>query len=200
MCVQDFIRAYAAYTTADKKLVELDNIFRLVTTEEGVGNWTRVDTLQFLEEKGLTGSGVPVGVGSSSKGDRLKQYILACVTAFTWSQKISHSTMKDLLKLWGGLPKHVPSPHKLINTPSSDEKWENSFADLSEFYSQYAREHLTQVGHQLLDALASIRHHEGTQRHMDEQGAGLRRSGVKIFVDNRYLFSHCCPHMCIVFS
>ena len=185
MCVQDFIRAYAAFITADKKLVQLEGILNQVSLEEGLGHWTRVDTLKFLEEKGVTGSGVPEGVGSSSKGDRLKQYILACVTAFTWSQKISHATMKDLLKLWGGLPKHVPSPHKLINTPSSGEKWENSFADLSEFYSQYAREHLTQVGHQLLDTLASIRYHEGTQRHVDQQAEELRRDGVKVPVDNR---------------
>ena len=89
---------------------------------------------------------------------------------------------KEVLKLKHGSSIHAP--HHLLKN-SEDAGWAEAYASLSELYHVYARTHLSHVGVQLLDALASVRHYEGCREHLKKEAGALKSKGVPLHPDNR---------------
>ena len=191
--VQDFVRAEGAYKQSTCTLEGLERAVNVLRKSLGSSEspWERKDTIQFLEQKGPTGAGctIPLLPGLVNKKDPLRKYVLACVTAHTFSGKPAEVTMKDLKVLHKELlgtkqGSCIRAPHHLV-MDSEDEGWAEAYASLSALYHVYARAHLSQVGVQLLDALASVRHYEGCREHLKKEGTALKAKGVTVHADNR---------------
>ena len=187
---------------ADRTLRKLEMHLTSLQPAEGPSTWTRQDTIAFLEEKGPTGSGNKEADAGPKLGpgkkNALQRYVLACVTAHTWTQSVDQQTMQDLKLLFNAIPLQtrtgVSAPHLLIGHVD-DAEWCEAFVSLQEMYEPFARGHLTLVGYQLLDGLAAVRHHEGCTQHFQAQAAELKAKGIAIRLDNRCV--HTCEHICV---
>ena len=190
---QDFLRAEGAHKRSTATLEGLERTVNVMLTSQGSTaiRWERRDTIKFLEEKGPTGAGctIPLEPGLEKKKDPLRKYVLACVTAHTFAGKPAEVTMKDLNVLYKEVLKlkhgsSIRAPHHLLKN-SEDAGWAEAYASLSELYHVYARTHLSHVGVQLLDALASVRHYEGCREHLKKEAGALKSKGVPLHPDNR---------------
>ena len=197
VCEQDFIRAEGTYLAANKVLEKTEKELTSIAVEEGKPAWDRTQTLRFLEEKGPNGSGPEQEGKSKPPADRLRAYVIACVTAYTWSGKVSVENMTTLTKLWRSLPAGeqyavIPPPGALLADSEDDLRvFQNATLKLNAVYFPYARVHLTQLGHTLLENLSAVRHHEGCRLHFANQAKELRAQGVRLESDNRSVLSSC---------
>ena len=98
-CEQDFVRAEGTYLAANMALEETEKELTSIAAQEGKPAWDRAHTLRFLEEQGPNGSGPEREAQSKPPADRLRAYVIACVTAYTWSGKVSVENMTTLTKL-----------------------------------------------------------------------------------------------------
>ena len=186
---------------ANKVLEDTENELSILAVGEGKPSWDRGETIRFLEGKGPTGVGPERDVPDSISKTKLRAYVLGCVTAYTWSGKVSTENMTNLTKLWKGLPSLcgiIPPPGDLLVDSTDDMAlFTVACKKLYAVYMPFAREHLTALGHTLVDNLSAVRHHEGYRRHFDLQAKELRSKGVHLESDNRYP-TQMCVCECIV--